>query len=90
MLYAEINWGRWIVRCPVCMSAEEVVYGEKKFRCRDEYGGCGHVETISYPSERAEIEDALSERAKQNRNWVPGESVAALHAENIEHGARRV
>lgn len=82
-VYAEVNHGRWIARCPKCSSAE--LARGARFECREQYGGCGHIDEIVYPSERAEIERALEGRLKHNRNWLPGEPPNLLHAENIEH-----
>ena len=42
---------------------------------------------MALPPERTEIEAALAPRPPEHRNWLPGEPVATLRAENIEHGA---
>jgi len=85
---AEINHGRWIVRCPACSGAEEADPGEPIFYClscgNDENGG--HVMQVVFPDDRAAIEAALLRREMGNRNWAPGESLSDLEMENAEHG----
>jgi len=94
-VYAEVNHGRWLVRCPYCLGAE-LVYppepgrrrAEKTFFCRSckNQSNGGRPLPVTWPEEMNEIENILAGRPNAaNRNWRPGESLALLHAENIEH-----
>jgi hypothetical protein len=86
---AEINHGRWIVRCG-CGGAEEATWQDPVFFCLS----CGSIDNDSYlksvefppEGERKEIERFLLVRSIENRNWQPGESPSDLEAENREHG----
>ena len=79
---AEVNHGRWIVRCPRCPAALEVCRAMPVFLCVE----CGHGWLqVKFPKGRPTIEALLLARPKpQNRNWRPGEAVGALDAENAE------
>lgn len=79
-MIAHYNWGRWIVEC-TC-GAGLLVTGTGVCRCRE----CGLRHQVSLPVERREVERLCAKRAPANRNWLPGESVANLIAENIMHG----
>jgi len=46
----------------------------------------GDVYEIEYPKDMDKIEQTLAVRAKENRNWEPGETLTALKRENKEHG----
>lgn len=46
----------------------------------------GQVWAITWPAERAQIEDALRPRVVSAMNWTPGTSVEDLQAENIKQG----
>lgn len=90
--------GRWVARCPrvPCMNAEQFgrchdgnmggLEGEV-FRCRDEYGGCGLTCPADWPPNVADVERLVLPRpVPATRNWLPGESLFDLMAENLEHG----
>lgn len=86
---AEINHGRWIVRCACCAGAEEVDHQTPFFFCLS----CGnadnnsHVMTVVFPKDREAIEKVLLLRPDlSNRNWTAKETAEALVLENIEHG----
>lgn len=89
------NFGRWVAMCPRgCMNAERFGMQEATpgkpggltheiFLCSD----CGWTGPAVWPAKAAEIEALLNLRPLQvNRNWVPGETLADLHIENLEHG----
>jgi len=84
---AYMNWGRWVVPCPRpgCTSAMQVELGQRAFQC----GGmdsCGMVAEIVWPVDADAITRALQVRPlPRTRNWVPGETLADLVAENREH-----
>jgi ribosomal protein L37AE/L43A len=93
---ARINHGRWLVDCPGCNSALVVDLGQPVFMCVE----CGNAANdgkwfaVTVPSNRKAIETELLKRPWNgrnpaeavNRNWEPGETVAALKQENTEHG----
>lgn len=87
ILRAEVNHGRWIVRCPFCAGAELADPDDPRFFCC----GChnsgvdGRWLPVQWPAERQGIEDALCERnEEEHRNWLPHESVIDLLAQTLE------
>lgn len=86
--YAEANWGRWIARCPEpwCTNAMQVDRGQRTYVCCG-LGGCGVGVELVWPADPAAIELVLSMRpVPGTRNWLPGESLEDLLAENAVHG----
>ena len=88
-VYAHVNHGRWSVRCPWCNSSQNASRDDHRFFCVE----CGNAAvsgqwvTVVWPNEVAAIEEVLSKRPDvKNHNWLPGESVADLVADNNEHG----
>tara|TARA_Y100000310_G_scaffold233219_1_gene236074 strand:+ start:1926 stop:2354 length:429 start_codon:yes stop_codon:yes gene_type:complete len=96
-LKARINYGKWIVDCPWCKSAEFVFMDNPIFLCRN----CWNNATTEYikvslPKNINAIEAVLEKREKfnweagrkvyMNRNWEPGETVAFLEKENKDNG----
>lgn len=82
-MQAYFNWGRWVVDCPTCNSAEQMQPKAAVFYCRE----CGHTGPVEWPENPAEIEEVLAKRPKRdNRNWRPGETLEALRLENVLHG----
>lgn len=84
-LLAEINHGRWIVKCE-CGGAEKM-WEEGFFMCQSCLNG-NHkhqYRTAVFPKQRKLIEVLLLERPLQNRNWQPNETLAQLRKENEEH-----
>ena len=63
---AEINWGRWIARCPDCPGAEDVAPEEPIFYCFScgNYMNEGHPRKVIFPSEkiRKQIEAEVMKR----------------------------
>ena len=108
-VYAELNFGRWIVRCPdfpVSHATEVNPNSDTTYTC----GACyldrdgsakrypdasaqaraakdNKVYTIVYPGNLPALVDALRYRSTQNMNWIPGESLGYLQADNIAHSA---
>ena len=91
---AYVNQGRWVADCPTpgCGGAMALVRGAMGFLC----GACLNVEVgyryrpLSWPVEAVEAEAVLSVRMlPEQANWRPGESIAALEAENEAHGFAR-
>lgn len=81
---AEVNMGRWIVRCSLCPNAVRPSFGTPAFTC-----GCGTVTEIIWPSEqmRQGVERLLMMRPNWcNRNWLPHETLHDLMYENGGHG----
>jgi hypothetical protein len=86
--YAEANWGRWISRCPApwCTNAVGLDRGQARFECIG-LDSCGAVADLVWPADPQAIEAVLSLRpVPRTRNWLPGESVTELVAENVAHG----
>jgi hypothetical protein len=89
-LDAVINHGRWLVHCPdaECRGAELVDPDDPFFFCLS----CGNAArggttiVVIFPTSRLKIEAALNVRRIEHQNWLPGETVDALEAENREHG----
>lgn len=82
---AEVNHGRWIVRCPFCTGAELADAAEPLFVCLS----CGNASIggdfvpVRFPRDRFEIESTLLERPdEETRNWLPSETVRKLRDEN--------
>lgn len=94
---AVVNHGRWIAACP-----SDRCYGAVKLfdktavicDCTDDYvcdhiGRCNQTITPLFPPHSTHIEDILIRRPKRTtRNWVPGETIEQLQAENLKHGVR--
>lgn len=88
---AMVNHGRWIALCPLCGGAENVTADDPVFYCLS----CGNeridgrLMPAVFPdeAERREIEAALEKRQRLNQNWLPGETVIKLVAENKAHSA---
>ena len=83
-LDAYVNHGRWVVDCPAagCAGAE-LASDVRPFVCAS--CGEGPYQT-RFPTERAAIEAALESRPVEAQNWLPGETVADLEAENEVNG----
>ena len=84
-LKAEINQGRWIVKCE-CGGAEKA-WEEGFFMCQSCLNG-NHKHQYRkavFPKQRRLIESLLLKRPLQNRNWSPNETLAQLKRENEEH-----
>jgi hypothetical protein len=84
---AEVNHGRWLVRC-ICGGAEEAAWQEPVFFCLScgSNGNDSYLTSVEFPKQREEIEKVLLVRSIENRNWQPGESSSDLQSENREHG----
>ena len=93
---ARINHGRWLVDCAGCNSALVIDLVQRIFMCVEcgNHHNDGKWITIMLPRNRWAIETALLQRPTNgrnpaeavNRNWQPGETVAALKQENTDHG----
>jgi hypothetical protein len=86
--YVEANWGRWVARCPrpLCTNALAVEPGQLLFVCTG-LGGCGIDAPVVWPADPQAIEMILEMRpVSRTRNWVPGETLEDLLAENAAHG----
>ena len=83
-VYAYVSEGRWVADCDECNGAEFVVE-DREMVC----GTCGAVSDVVWPDDVAGIELVLNRRQKMNtRNFLPGETVDMLRAENKQHGVR--
>lgn len=84
---AEVNHGRWIVRCPFCPGAELANTTSSLFfccGCRNAQAGHRYLR-VTLPVQRVAIEVELLKRPDgETRNWLPGESVADLRLQNAK------
>lgn len=82
-----VNHGRWVVDCPDCAGAQLACKTDHRFMCNE----CGNVvigglwRPVEWPEDKVGlgIEAALKVRPPANQNWVPGETVDDLLAENL-------
>jgi hypothetical protein len=89
---ASINHGRWIAECPIagCGAAYIADSTDPLFICYQ----CGRGwYTVIFPPQKTAIEQLLLRRPRvgnhpSSRNWIPGETVAMLAAENARRGIR--
>lgn len=89
---AEINHGRWIVRCPICSGAELADPEEPVFLCLSCFneGNDGKLLPIHFPHDYLAIESALAKRGKiETQNWLPGETSEDIERENLKNGGAR-
>lgn len=100
-LQAKIDWGRLLVDCPDCNSAEMVTPSEPVFFCRtcENIRFAGKAIPVEFPSNLAEIEQALLKRPAAEdslswvpliagflRNWKPGQTMDDLLVQNKARG----
>jgi hypothetical protein len=90
-LPAIVNSNRWIVECPDCNGAEMAWKQWPLFVCATCWNGAAEVpytfRPVRFPEYETAIERVLMARpVPATRNWLPGESVADLEAENAAHG----
>jgi hypothetical protein len=92
---AVINHGRWIARCPCCGPGAMLVSKvDRRFWCVfcGMARNAGRPMWVGFPNpgDMGTIEAILLMRPVENQNWEPGESVAQLARENLEHGCIRM
>jgi hypothetical protein len=90
-VYAEVNHGRWVARCPWCSAALSVSVEDPRFfdpLCHNDRSA--QWATVVFPDGWEEIEAVLDRRRVENRNWHPGESVVDLEAENEAHAGELI
>lgn len=83
--YAFANWGAWKANCPAryCRSAMQLQRRQPVFRCAE----CGTGADVVWPPFTEDAETLLMMRPDPcTRNWVPGEDLHDLLAENMLHG----
>lgn len=86
--FAEIYWGRWVVRCPNphCDNALMLPFGHPVYECAGPYS-CTTRADVVWPPNPGDIVRILAMRpAPRNWNWVPGETLHDLLEENLRHG----
>lgn len=85
-LEARAEYGRWIVDCPNCNSAE-YAFEDKLFFCSQCLNSDiqGKARKVKMPKQRKQIEVILGKRAIKNRHWFPAETIKDLEKENISH-----
>ena len=81
--------GAWIVVCPLCgLGAQYAAPSDPRFlclHCLNEAVGGAWLRVV-WPVSRSAIEAVLRQRQTANANWLPGETVKDLVAENTAHG----
>lgn len=90
-----VSWGLWVADCPRpdCLGAEHFGHApitgavggltQVGFAC----ARCGLVCPCAWPENAADIWALLRQRPREEtRNWMPGEELQNLLAENIAHG----
>lgn len=90
-LPAFVNAGRWSVLCPDCGGSEYAWKGRGVMMCASCWNGMtGHQwRPVVFPENVGLIEAILAHRPMlQTQNWLPGETLDQLQAENLIHGAR--
>lgn len=86
--YAEAICGEWAARCPRpdCANAMPLATGQDTFVC-DSLGGCGYVAAavVWPPDPDAIVALLLMRPVFTTRNYLLGETLEDLLAENAEH-----
>lgn len=84
---AYMNHGRWVIDCE-CGAGNVCDPEWSQIPCI----ACGRIHTVViYPADRDAIEQALDVRdSVRTRNWMPGESVDYLLADNAAHALPEV
>ncbi len=92
---AYYNHGRWVVECPAQDCRAALLAPATVCDCRDEMVcdhpqvPCGTLSRTVMPKNAGEIQRLLDFRPKRvNRNWLPGETLEELKAENVTNGVR--
>lgn len=78
------NEGRWLADCPYCNAGMTTQQDWPDIRC---FGCSGIYATVVWPDAETakDIEAELLMRPMKFQNWIPGESVAQLARENLDH-----
>ena len=78
---AYVNHGRWVADCPIPFCGQAWLADRIPVECEN----CGQPPgPIEWPTEQERIESLLAVRpVPQTRNWLPGETVDDLIAENV-------
>ena len=75
--------GRWVADCPECNGGIACWKDNPQGACLS----CGRIYPIRFPKGWETAGRLLDDRPKQRqRNWLPGEPVSHLAAENTAHG----
>jgi hypothetical protein len=84
---AEINHGRWIVRCPFCNGAEMADKTDRCFFCLSclNKNASGKWLPVVFPDNIVEIEGVLLVRKVDNQNWRHEEKLSDLIKENKKY-----
>jgi len=90
LAYAIVDCNRWLVRCPFCPAGVQYASTtDHRFFCVSclNLANDGHWVRVVWPADREAIEQALVVRANlDQRNWILGETVDDLLAENVDLG----
>lgn len=88
---AEVREGRWTAHCRWCAEHGRntlmLTRPDWRLACCAECGARYEGDMVVFPDTEDEITEALLLRPlRENQNWLLGEAVADLIAENAEHG----
>ena len=84
ILKAEVNHGRWIVRCPFCAGAEAADPDYPRFYCLTCFNEPikNRFLPVQWPVDRDGIEAELVRRSREgNQSWLPHETLSDLARE---------
>lgn len=83
-----VNYGRWLVQCPWCPSAQVASREDHRFFCIE----CANNQSmkwirVTWPDTHVAVERLLGKRhMREIRNWLPHETLEHLRAENELRG----
>lgn len=85
--HAYANWSRWLWDCPVCHAAQVCTPADPRGYCVECWNAGDGWWPVVFPAEFEQINMLLARRPEpRHRNWLLGESVTQLQAENIALG----
>ena len=87
-LHAIVNHNRWIAICE-CGGAEVADPSDRRMYCFSCFNilNDGYTREVEFPRRWKAIEHRLKERPEPlNRNWILGETLKDLEAQNVAHG----
>lgn len=85
---AYVQESQWVVACPWCGQTQVTSPADPRMACpRCHNDGRSQWVRVVFPDDMEAIEAILNRRPRlENRNWLLGETVADLKAENAAHG----
>lgn len=88
--FVYLNRGVWVAECPTCHHAQAASETDPRFFCLEceNFSIQGKWRQVIWPKSPTaeEIEGFTTTRLLLNQNWLPGESLDKLAAENLKGG----